>query len=506
MKKQFSIVGFCVFFALNLFSQENSTAYRTELFGSAATGENTPFWMLYRNWGMVPLEAGNFYVRGGVFHAGQINNDWSYKLGIDIAASSPHSFGTVWMQQIYGELNRKTLRLTIGSKEDYTSLLDEYLSSGDFSLSNNARPIPEIKGSIPDFILVPRTKGNMYIKGDFAIGKYMDGNWQEDKALPYNQPYTKDILSHHKSIYFRFGNINKQHKLQFTAGMDHQAQWGGKLYIYRYVEETGQLDYVMHKQPQGLDDLFRVMIAKEGSPGSSGADVAYVAGSHVGSYLLRFDYKLKNSAQISLYRHIFYEDGSGMTLENYRDGILGVQYKSAEKKLLSNIVFEYIYTKHQTGPIHFNLEMDDAHDHLRHNGNANDDYYNNCDYVQGRSYYGRTMGTPLFLSCEYNADGRLEFKSNRIISYHLGMEGYFTSNLKYRLTATTGQTWGRYYVPFRSEKTGFTSNLDLIYNYPRIKGLNIKLSTGFNTGEFFGGDTFGGGITLTKTGILKSPH
>ncbi len=498
MKKVLIILlsGLCVSFAG--YSQEKQTMYRAEAFGSVSTGTYTPFWMLYHNWGMVPLEGNNFYLRGGVFHQQEINKDWDFKLGVDIAGSSPHAYGTVWVQQAYGELNWKSIRLNIGAKEDYTSLLDEYLSSGDFSLSNNARPLPEIKGSLPDFILIPYTKGNMYIKGDFAIGKYLDGNWQEDVARPHNQSYEKDILSHHKSIYFRFGNIRKN-RMQFTVGMDHQVQWGGDLYQWN----AGAQQYDVQHQPEGLDDFFRVMIAKEGSSSSSGADSAYVAGSQCGSYLFRYDYLLKNNDQLSVYLHHFFDDGSGMVFENYRDMLLGVQYKTDRKALLSNAVFEYIYTKQQTGPIHFNITMDDAHSSIRSKGNGNDNYYNNVDYVQGRSYYGRTMGTPLFLSPEFNGDGRLEFKSSRIISFHLGIEGYFHSDLKYRLLATTGQTWGRYYVPYSSVREGFTSHMDLIYSTPKIKGLDLKLSVGFNTGTFYAADAFGAGITITKRGLVK---
>ncbi len=499
MRMKINIILLCVglFFADNLFAQEETT-YRAEAFGSFSTGKFTPFWMLYHNWGMVPLQANNGYIRGGVFHQNQINNDWSYELGIDVAASSPHSFGSVWLQQAYGELNWKSLRLNLGAKEDYTSLLDPYLSSGDFDKSNNARPLPEIKISIPQFILVPYTKGNMYFKGDFAIGRCLDGNWQEDTALPYLQSYTKDVLSHHKSIAFRFGNIEKKNKLQFTFEFDHQVQWGGTLYLYDGKEKR----YDIVNQPEGLDDFFRVMIAKEGSSQSSGADSAYVAGSQVGSYLFKFDYRLKDNDILSLYLQHFFDDGSGMAYEDYQDMLLGFQYKTTKKQLLSNAVFEYIYTKNQSGPVHFNIMMDDAHDDIRNKGNGNDNFYNNVDYVQGRSYYGRTMGTPLFLSPEYNGDGHLLFKSNRIISFHLGLEGYLHPQLRYRLLATTGQTWGRYFVPYVSVKEGCAANMDLIYSFPKISGLDIKLSTGFNTGSFFAEDAFGMGLTVTKRGVL----
>jgi hypothetical protein len=498
-----AIVIFILMFVFSFKSvSQRQTTYRSEVFGSVATGDNTPFWMLYHNWGMVPLDANNFYVRGGVFHQQTIDKDWSFNAGFDLAGSSPSAYEKIWVQQFYGELNWKFLRLNAGSKEDYVSFLNPCLSSGDFNTSNNARPFPEIKVSLPNFILFPYTKGNMYIKGDFAVGYYLDGKWQKSIAHPYNQSYTKDVMIHHKSIYFRLGNIEERNRLQFTFGMDHQALYGGELYHSRYSWETGQYDYTVQKQPRGIEDLWRVAIGKEGSPSSSGADRAYVAGSSTGVYLFKFDYLLKNRNTVSVYKQHFFEDGSGMALENYRDGLYGIEYKSKNKSLLSGAVFEFVYTKNQTGPIHFNLDMDDEHSHLRSKGNGNDSYYNNGDYVQGPSYFGRTRGTPLFLSPEYNKNGKLNFTSSRIIALHLGIEGYFHSNLQYRLLATTGQSWGLYYVPFTSVAKGFASKLDLTYTFPKSNDLDLKLSLGFNKGEFFSDDSFGGGITITKRGIL----
>lgn len=503
MKKQIISILLCILsFSFAVDAQFQMT-YRSEIFGSVATtGENTPFWMLNHNWGMVPLNANNFYAREGVFYQQAIDKDWSFSAGIDLAGSTTHAYGTIWLQQLYGELNWKSLRLNIGSKEDYISLLNPYLSAGDFVNSNNARPHPGIKLSVPEFVLVPYTKGNMHIKGHFAVGRHLDGEWQENVARPHNENYTKNVLTHHKSLYFRFGNIEQKNRFQFTFGLDHQVLWGGDLYRYQYAAETEKWDYVVQNQPHGIDDFLRVVIAKEGSASSSKADAAYVAGSSIGAYLFKFDYLLKNNDVLSIYKHHFFEDGSGMGFENYRDGVYGIEYKTNKKSLLSGAVFEYIYTKNQTGPIHFNLEMDDAHDDIRNKGNANDNYYNNVDYVQGPSYYGRTTGTPLFLSPEYNRDGRMNFPGSRIISCHLGIEGYLLPTLQYRLLATTGQSWGLYYVPFTSVRKGVASALDLTYSFPKIESLDLKLSIGFNQGEFFSDDTFGGGITITKRGVL----
>ena len=47
---------------------QDSTIYKAELFGSAATGSNTPFWMVSNRYGVVPLDAGNGLLNAGVFH------------------------------------------------------------------------------------------------------------------------------------------------------------------------------------------------------------------------------------------------------------------------------------------------------------------------------------------------------------------------------------------------------------------------------------------------------
>ncbi len=492
---QFILITLLIIPFYSLHAQvSTNTNYRFEGFGSAASGENTPFWIVNHTWGMVPLKANNYYVRGGIFHENKIDNNWNFSLGADVAAStSIHAYEDVWFQQIYGVLNWKFIRLNIGMKEDYTSMLDPYLSTGDFSLSNNARPAPEIKLSFPDFVLVPYTKGKLYIKGDFSIGKFLDGDYLEQTAQPYHFKYMKNTLLHHKSIYFRFGNFEKNDDLRFTFGLDHQAQWGGDIY-----DRNGTVTHV----PHSFKDFIHVFFAQEGGSDDTSANQAYVAGNHAGSQLFKLDYKVSSQDIYSIYWHRIFDDGSGLAFENYPDMMLGFQYKKADPGLLSGFVFEYIYTKQQTGPIHFNLEMDDEHDKVRNKGNGNDDYYNNTDYTQGRSYYGRSLGSPLLLSPEYNNDGRVHFKNNRIMAFHVGMGGYFHPDLEYRLLATYGEGNGRYYIPYSKTTRGIAAGLDLIYTFPHVTGLDIKLSVGFDQGEFYRSDTFGGAITIRKSGIF----
>ena len=45
-----------------------STYYIIETSGSVATDDYTPFWIVSNKYGIAPLEAGNAYLRTGVFH------------------------------------------------------------------------------------------------------------------------------------------------------------------------------------------------------------------------------------------------------------------------------------------------------------------------------------------------------------------------------------------------------------------------------------------------------
>ncbi|MDL2323449.1 capsule assembly Wzi family protein [Bacteroidales bacterium OttesenSCG-928-A17] len=501
--KRIFFLALSVVISITGFAQSN-TSYRAESFGSLASGEYTPFWITNQNWGVNSLDANNFYVRGGIFHEQRINKDWSFQVGADIVSGNSSPYGNIWVQQLYGRIDWKIWRLDIGSREDYMSALNPYLSSGDFIQSNNARPIPEIKISIPEYLLVPHTNESFFIKGNFAVGKFLDNEWMKERAEPALQNYVQDHLSHHKSIYFRFGDITNRHKMQFTVGMQHYAQWGAAIYNYQKNYEDGSWFYKKIKDPVGLDDFYRIVIAKEGSPSGSESSSAYIAGSQWGAYLFKYDYLLKDQSIISAYIHHFFEDGSGMVFENYRDNLLGIEYNSGKKSLLSGAVFEYIYSKQQTGPIHHNMMMDEEHKHLKNKGNGNDNYYNNVDYVQGPSHFGRTLGTPLFLSPAYNTDGSLEFKSSRIIAFHLGVNGYFNPSLQYRLMLTTGRSWGRYYLPYTSVKEGFASLVELRYSFPKIKEFELKANLAYDKGEFFSGNSFGGSISLIKRGILRS--
>lgn len=492
MKKYILIASAC--FALQtkgVVAQNNkSTAYETEAFGSVSTGANTPFWMSSQTWGLVPLDANNGYLRGYVSHSEQLSQDVKWDLGLDLAASTKHAYNTLWIQQFYGDISWKKWNLRIGPKEYYKSLLNERLSTGDYVLSNNARPIPEMNIGLKDFVPVPLTGNKLLFRGDFAVGKLFDGNYIENIAKPSGTTYMSGIYNHHKSMFLRVGDLNAGNKFRFTLALEHYVLFGGHGFVAG--EEMNS--------KVNLSTFWKSIFV--GREKSGEVQYRYAEGSHTGAYTLKLDYQTKNKDLFSIYWHHLIEDGSSAGPQSIRDMLLGLEYKSNAKNLISGAVLEYMYTKNQSGSVHFNITMDEAHQHLVSKGNGMDDYYNNYQYAQGPSYFGRSVGTPLFLSPEYNTDGTINFKSNRIIAFHGAMEGYLKGNLYYRLRATYGETWGRYSIPFLSMRDGLASSLDLRYACPKTKGLELKLTLAMNTGRFFDDNSFGTGISIVKRGVI----
>jgi hypothetical protein len=496
MKRLLIITGLITLLCLSSQAQMQ-TSYKAETFVSAATGEHTPFWMVNHNWGTVSADANNFYLRGGIFHEQKLNKDWSFDAGMDVIAGNKANYGNAWIQQLYGRINWKIFRLDAGMREDYTALFDPYLSSGNMTRSNNARPLPQIQAGIPEFRLVPYTRGQFFIKGELSVGKYLDGKWQEQVARPYMASYVQNVLSHYKEIFFRFGDMENRHKQQFTFGMTQEVQWGGEFYNAHTDEVSLNRYYEYFPKRHGLREFIAICLAQGGDGGASAMDRVFISGSQWGSYIFKYDYKWSENSFLSAYLEHFFEDGTGMGFFNYPDNLYGLSFHSNEKTWLSGAVAEVLYTKHQSGPVHIAVALDQEHrEEYFFYSTGNDNYYNNEEYRQGPSHFGKSTGTPLLLSPEYNNDGSLNFQNNRVIAYHLGLEGYLHPSLQYRLLLSYGQGWGRYYQPFTSVREGFASQLELIYTCPKSDGLSFRLVTGYDNGEFFGGNTFGGSLAV----------
>lgn len=465
----------------------NETVYRATLFGSAATGDQTPFWMASNRYGVVPLEAGNGYLRAAVFHRQAFGKGFSWGAGLDGVAVMPRR-RNVYVQQLYGELGYKCLLLRIGSKERAAlSDLDRNLSTGDVIQSWNARPIPEVNLSIPEFTVIPGLKGWVQFKGDFAIGRSFDKDYLEHFAAA-NQTYINQVLWHHKSLFVRIRDTRGDFPLSATLGLEHVAQWGGT-----------STDPEIGKQPQSLKDFIRVMAGRGGGSDATLSDQINVLGNHQIAYHFELAYTTDSWLLRGYHQHIA-ADKSGVEFSNGTDGLWGLQLDLPHFTWLNRVLFEHFTTMNQSGPFHY---IDFDHDKHPGRGGGGDNYYNNGEYRTGHSYFNRGIGSPLVPSPEYNRDGTLGFKSTRVKDWHFGAEGHLSRQVAYRVLLTFMDSRGTPYAPFLKKKTGVSGLLDITYTHPKLAGWTFVGSLAADKGEVLREKSVGFSLGVSKRGVLK---
>lgn len=466
-------------------AQSPEVSYALTAEGSAASGDHTPFSLVSNQYGKIPLDAGNALFSAAVAMDGPKNNQLRWDAGAELIAATPR-YRKAYAQQLYVGLYYKSLFLSVGSRERYTSLWSRELSSGDMVFSANARPIPEINISLPQFTVVPHTKGWMQVRGEVALGRSFDKAYLSDFTSGTSQNYVNNVLWSHKYLFVQIKDTKGAFPLSGIFGAQHWSQWGGT-----------STNPKMGKQPQGLSDFVRVFLGLSGDDKASMSDQINVLGNHYGSYDLRLQYEAPDWKLQVGYQH-FFDDRSGMVLVNRFDGLWGAQLSLPRNRWLSDLVLEYMDTRNQSGPFHKIL-----FDHKKYyaRGGGNDNYYNNGEYTTGASYFGRAIGSPLIFSPEYNSNGRLGFIYNRMRDWHFGASGHIAPSLSYRLLFTTLETWGSYAAPLLNTKQAVSGSLDLNYTPTKHPDWSFTATFAADKGALLK-DNAGFGLKIVKRGTF----
>ncbi|MCH5309934.1 MAG: hypothetical protein J1E58_08740 [Prevotella sp.] len=481
----------------------DSLRYRMETQATFSGGDYTPLWLNANKHGLSSLDTSNGYIRGAVERplSADDGKTWGLGYGVDVAVAAGFT-STLIVQQAYVEGRWKKGTLTIGAKEQPMELKNQELSTGSQTFGINARPIPEVRIALPEYWTIPGLHDWLALKGHIAYGKPTDDHWQKDFVKEHSR-YTEGALHHSKAGYLKIG----PKKLTLELGLEMASQFGGKSYreterdVWEIVPNEGGLKGFWHALMPGGGD------AGEGMYGNFN-------GNQLGSWMARLNYET-DGWEASLYADHFFEDHSSMFMMDYdgygegeewevkkdnkyllydfKDIMLGFEFRKKGNAILNDVVVEYIYSKYQSGPVYHDRTPAFS-DHI----GGNDNYYNHYIFT-GWQHWGQVMGNPLYRSPLYNSSHEIRVENNRFVAWHLGLAGQPNNALHYRVLATYQTGYGTYDDPFTAKQY----NLSLLaeVSYQLRNNWALRGAWAMDRGKLLG-DNQGIQLTITKSGLL----
>ena len=450
---------------------DTTLTYRIEASGNLSDGTYAPLWFTANRYGLSSQKPNSGYIRAGLHYGKKLNRHWRIEAGLDLAGAADQVSGFV-IQQAYADIAWKFLRLSIGSKErpGFPLTKNERLSSGMMVEGPNARPVPQVRIDIPEYVTIPGTGNWLALKGHLAYGAFTDWNWQEDFAAPETN-WGKHILYHSKSLMFRIGNREK-FPVEFELGLLMAAQFAGA----QMLKNADGSSTVSVDMPGGLKSFFKAFIPMSGGSDTPWGDQVNVEGNHLGSWNFALTYYL-NDWRFRAYLDHYFDDHSQMVWQygRWKDGQLGIEIDLPKNRWLSAIVWETMSTKQQTGPLLYD------------------------EFAGTLGYQG--MGNPFLPGPIYNKDGEITFKSNRVRAQHLGIEGDPSEEWNWRILISFARHWGTYQTPLDKQRKQFSSLYEVSYTPQWAKGWGATVGVGLDRGNYLGNST-GGILTIRKTGKI----
>lgn len=483
--------------------------YKVEMQGGASD-DKTPLWLNANKYGLSSLEPNNGYLRGQVIRPLQndSNRRWGVGYGFDLVAPVNYTSDLV-VQQVFAEARWLHGVLSVGAKEWPMQLKNNSLSSGSQTLGINARPVPQVRIALPEYWTIPGFGRWLHFKGHIAYGKMTDNNWQHDFTAMKSK-YADNVLYHSKSAFFKIGSEDRFVPWSVEMGLESATLFGGTSY-----SPDGQGGMLITKNGTSVRSFIRALIPGGGDVPEAGTNYQNEEGNILGSWLMRVNYD-DDSWRLGIYADKYFEDHSSMFqldydgygqgdewntkkktrffLYDFKDIMLGVELNLKYGSWLRNIVVEYLYTKYQSGPVYHDHSAGRS-DHI----SGKDDYYNHYIFT-GWQHWGQAIGNPLYTSPIYNSDGRIIFKNNRFVAWHLGFDGQPSERLGYKVLATYQTGWGSYADPFTQKEHNVSFLVEANYQLPH--NWNVRGAFGADFGRILGNNV-GAQLTISKTGIFS---
>ena len=406
---------------------------------------------------------------------------------------NPTNHGTLSLRELWAGIKWRSLFLYAGMKPEERSLFNQRLGVGDLVMSDNARPVPQVRAGFIDFQDIPFTRGWVQIQGEVAWGKFSDNGWLEDRFNYYNSFYTTGVWMHYSRCYFR---TNPRMPFYVTVGMQQATQFGGTWHQWRDGHE-----YASHHTDVRFKDFINALFPWTGGSSDSEGDQAYYSGNHLGSWDLMLTYRFRNGSTLKGYMQSPWEDGSGIGKLNGWDGVWGLEYSFAPgTPIIKTVLAEYVDLTNQSGPMHW-APGDFPGTQVTGQATGADDYYNNYMY-NGWANYGRSIGTPFVKGTMYNRDGYLRFTDNRVRGFQLGAEGSVGQLLDWRALFSYRTSWGTPLLPSLEKRHDTSMLLEAAHNVHAVKGLRVGLQIAWDAGNLYEGQ-FGALLKVRYTLPVK---
>lgn len=525
--KRIILVALIYFYCISIsFAQSDSITFNVSTFGQAANDELQPLWMHANEWGKYPqYDQSSLLLYAGAKYS--IVDKAQFSLSTGIGGILNADIGESFMHEFYLRGKAWFFDFSFGMQAYSPTVYNDQLSSGLFITNSNARPVPRINIGIHDYLPLGFTNNWVEVRGGISQGWLNDDRGSKSNSA-------NDVLLHEKFAYIRLGNV----KVQPYAGLIHSALFGG-------TRANGD------KIP--ID--FWATFTASGSAKLGGGEETNAAGAHMGLWDFGFYFPLKEWTGHFYYQKPF-ADGSGMKLYNghNKDHIMGVLIQREGKKSITGFSLEWIKTDWQSGkgipdplyPVDYQdkrkgqiiwmRDIEDDYDGFMsevlgqsppaggwteelvkqqmetelNEGYAfggRDDYMNNGMYYSGWTYHGASMGTPLYhtastvqqYALDWAFENRVAFINNRVKGFHMGIDGWMTDDLNYRLKGTFTNNYGSYgeeYLGrssweksdnyyFEEKKTQYYLFGEVQWQLPSLNNFSISCSVGCDFGDLY---------------------
>lgn len=453
--------------------------YDTEIGGYTSSAGQTPFWQQSNQFGVVPTRTPALTLRASA-HAEYDTSKarkskFDYGYGARVVANAVTD-GRVLLPELYAKVRFGALEASVGRRQRIYGLVDTTLSSGSYSWSGNALPIPQIELSVPTFTPIPFTKGWVSFQGSYAHG------WMNPTG------FVNHSMLHQKTLYLRIGRPDD--KIRLYGGFTHQAVWGGEINDLSLINNPA-IAKESQLPARFRDYVYVVTGFRLGRPDDedrlANFDYTNRIGNHLGSVDVGADVNL-GTFNLFAYRQQLFDDGSLYYFINIADGLNGLRLRQRNPQAkVREILIEFLNTTSQGGDV-FDLTTSNPQSRGR------DNYFNHSQFRDGWSYRQRGIGTP-FITPALGPNGEWPFgiftNNNRVRVFHVGMAGSLSAGqilawagrVNYQAKFSFSRNYGTYNDPFSAPLDQFSGILSL--SVPFGGGFAVSSSLGVDSGELY---------------------